>query len=61
VHPVHEETGGNPFFMIQLLIVLAEKALLAFDHGAATWTWDVARIRATGFTDHLADRCRESA
>jgi predicted ATPase len=54
VHPVHEETGGNPFFMIQLLIVLAEKALLAFDHGAATWTWDVARIRAMGFTDLLA-------
>jgi PAS domain S-box-containing protein len=55
VQLVHEKTGGNPFFTIQFLIVLAEEALLAFDHGAAAWTWDMARIRAKEFTENVVD------
>jgi len=52
---VHEKTGGNPFFAIQFLTALTEEALLAFDHGAAAWTWDLLRIRAKGFTENVAD------
>ena len=55
VQLVHEKTGGNPFFTIQFLIVLAEEALLAFDHGAAAWTWDMARIRGKEFTENVVD------
>lgn len=55
VQLVHEKTGGNPFFTIQFLMLLAEEALLAFDPGAATWTWDIARIRAKGFTENVVD------
>ena len=32
---VHEKTGGNPFFAIQLLTSLAEEGLLRFDRDAA--------------------------
>ena len=52
---LHEKTGGNPFFTIQFLTVLAEEALLAFDHRTAVWTWDTARIRAKGFTENVVD------
>ena len=52
---VHEKTGGNPFFAIQFLTSLAEEGLLAFDPEPAFWTWDLARIRAKGYTDNVVD------
>ncbi|HYZ33479.1 MAG TPA: AAA family ATPase [Crenalkalicoccus sp.] len=52
---VFEKTAGNPFFTIQFLLALADEALLAFDPGMLTWTWDLTRIRAKGFTDNVAD------
>jgi PAS domain S-box-containing protein len=52
---MHEKTGGNPFFVIQLLTVLAEEKLLAFDPGAGAWVWDLTRIHAKGFTDNVVD------
>src|SRR6202035_2403231 len=52
---VHEKTGGNPFFAIQFLTALAEEGLLAFDPDAAAWIWDLARIRAKGYTDNVVD------
>ena len=52
---VHEKTGGNPFFAIQFLTALAEEGLLAFDPDAALWIWDLARIRAKGYTDNVVD------
>jgi predicted ATPase/signal transduction histidine kinase len=55
VQLVHEKTGGNPFFTIQFMVALAEEELLVFDHGAAAWAVDMARIRAKGFTANVAD------
>ena len=52
---VHQKTEGNPFFVIQFLTALAEEELLAFDSGAAAWTWNLARIRAKGYTDNVVD------
>jgi predicted ATPase len=45
---VYEKTGGNPFFAIQLLTALADEGLLRFDRDAASWIWDLDRIRAKG-------------
>jgi PAS domain S-box-containing protein len=52
---VHEKTEGNPFFAIQFLTALAEEGLLVFDSGAAAWTWNLAQIRAKGFTANVVD------
>jgi PAS domain S-box-containing protein len=52
---IFEKTAGNPFFTIQFLLDLAERALLTFDPGMAAWTWDLPRIRVKGFTDNVAD------
>jgi PAS domain S-box-containing protein len=52
---VLEKTEGNPFFAIQFLTMLAEEGLLWFDSDSARWTWDLARIRAKGYTDNVVD------
>jgi len=52
---VHKKTAGNPFFVIQFLTALAEEHLVEFDARGPAWTWDLARIRAKGYTDNVVD------
>ena len=52
---IYEKTAGNPFFAIQFLTALPEEGLLAFDHRAAAWRWDLPRIRAKGLTDNVIE------
>ena len=52
---LYDKTLGNPFFAIQFLTALAEEGLLAFESNGASWTWDLARIRAKGYTDNVVD------
>ena len=52
---VQEKTGGNPFFAIQFLSSLAEENMVAFDHDAACWSWDLDLIHAKGYTDNVVD------
>src|SRR5712672_1610334 len=54
-HLVHEQTGGNPFFAIQLISALAHEGLLRFDEDAACWSWNLDRIRAGGYTDNVVE------
>ena len=52
---VHAKTGGNPFFVIQFLQVLADEGLLAFDHARVRWSWDLGGIHAKRYTDNVVD------
>ena len=52
---VHEKTAGNPFFVIQFLHALAEEDMLTFDYDAASWSWDLERIHAKGYTENVVD------
>jgi PAS domain S-box-containing protein len=52
---VEDKTGGNPFFAIRFIVLLAEEGLLAFDHGEGRWSWDLNRIGAKGYTDNVVD------
>jgi predicted ATPase/transcriptional regulator with GAF, ATPase, and Fis domain len=52
---VQEKTGGNPFFTIQFISSLTDEQLLAFDHHAACWYWDLDRIHGKGYTDNVVD------
>lgn len=52
---LYQKTAGNPFYAIQFLYALAEEDLLRFDHEAATWCWELDRIRAKGYTDNVVD------
>jgi PAS domain S-box-containing protein len=52
---VHTKTGGNPFFVIQFLHVLADESLLAFDHEQARWSFDADGIDAKQYTDNVVE------
>src|SRR6185503_8950039 len=52
---LHQRTAGNPFFVIQLLSALVGEGMITFDHGAARWSWDLARIHAKAYTDNVVD------
>jgi PAS domain S-box-containing protein len=52
---VHGRTGGNPFFAIQFLMMLADEKLLTYDARAGGWSWDINRIRAKGYTDNVVE------
>lgn len=52
---VHEKTAGNPFFAIQFLTALAEEGLVRRDSDSGAWVWELARIRAHGYTDNVVD------
>ncbi|WP_439408640.1 AAA family ATPase [Bradyrhizobium sp. DASA03076] len=52
---VHEKTAGNPFFAIQFIFSLVDEGLLAFDHNAVRWAWDLERIHAKRYTDNVID------
>jgi predicted ATPase len=52
---VNAKTAGNPFFVLQFLHALADERLLAFDHEAQRWSWDVVRVRAKAHTDNVVD------
>jgi predicted ATPase len=52
---VYGKTGGNPFFAIQFLTMLAEERLVVFDPDLTAWTWDMSPILAKSYTDNVVD------
>jgi len=52
---VSEKTGGNPFFVIQFISMLAEEGMLSFAAESSAWQWDIGRIFAMGITDNVAE------
>ncbi|MBD2412379.1 serine/threonine protein kinase [Nostoc calcicola FACHB-389] len=45
------KTGGNPFFITQLIQVLYQEKLLRFDFVNAKWQWSLEDIQAIGITE----------
>ncbi len=52
---VIEKTGGNPFFVNQLLKSLYEEGILFFDDRTGSWQWDLESIRMKGVTDNIVE------
>ncbi|HHV99186.1 MAG TPA: AAA family ATPase [Clostridiaceae bacterium] len=42
---LYRKSGGNPFFLVQLLRLIHDEALLYFDRGEGCWKWDLETIR----------------
>lgn len=49
---LYNKTGGNPFFLTQLLETLHKEKLLTFDFEEGVWQWDIQQIHAIGITDY---------
>jgi predicted ATPase/signal transduction histidine kinase/ActR/RegA family two-component response regulator len=52
---IQEKTGGNPFFVVQLLSELHRRALIVFDGHRQRWRWDLAAIVAQPCSDNVTD------
>ncbi|TDG23413.1 GAF domain-containing protein [Paraburkholderia silviterrae] len=52
---VFDKTGGNPFFAVQFLQILADEGYLAFDPARREWAWNADRIARRGFPDSVVD------
>ncbi|HEX8537264.1 MAG TPA: AAA family ATPase, partial [Cystobacter sp.] len=51
---VHEKTGGNPFFLLQLLVALHQDGLLVRVPGDG-WYWDAEEVRARDYSENIVD------
>ncbi|MCP4132855.1 MAG: AAA family ATPase [bacterium] len=49
------KTGGNPFFLVQLLDSLYEERLIDFDANEGIWTYDLVKIKEVGVTDNVVE------
>ncbi|MFS0513886.1 AAA family ATPase [Nostoc sp. UIC 10607] len=45
------KTGGNPFFLTQLLKTLYQEDLLTYDFHSGIWQWNIPDIQAIGLSD----------
>jgi len=50
---VFDRTGGNPFFVSQLLLTLHQENFLRFDHAQARWIFQLEDIAAATMTDDV--------
>ena len=51
---LRSKTGGNPFFIKQLLARLEADGLLVYDPAPGRWTWNIETIAAADFADEVA-------
>lgn len=52
---VHGKTGGNPFFLRQVLETLVNEGALHFDPQEDAWRWESDRIHALDISDNVID------
>ncbi|EPG67815.1 protein kinase domain-containing protein [Leptospira wolffii] len=57
---IHSKTGGNPFFIGELLKQLSKEDSIYFDQGSGkpgegVWKWDISKIRNTKISDNVVE------
>jgi diguanylate cyclase (GGDEF)-like protein len=52
---IHAKTDGNPFFIRQLLELLAKEGTLRFDSDAETWRWENNCVCAMDISDNVIE------
>jgi len=52
---VHSKSGGNPFFVKELLNTLYRDGLIAFDGDRGRWSCDHDALRSVGITDNVVE------
>ncbi|MBO3458900.1 trifunctional serine/threonine-protein kinase/ATP-binding protein/sensor histidine kinase [Aetokthonos hydrillicola Thurmond2011] len=48
---LYNKTGGNPFFLTQLLLVLYQEKLFKFNFKTGLWYWNIEEIQSIGITN----------
>ncbi len=45
VEAMHQRTGGNPLFNVQLMNYMVNEGIVLYDRGRRQWMWDIERLR----------------
>lgn len=53
------KTGGNPFFLNQLLAALYHDGIIHYEASAGGWTYDIERVATAASTDNVVDYMTE--
>lgn len=54
-HILHQKTGGNPFFLIELLKNLYLEKLIWFNPNIKSWEWNLSDIRVVESSENVVD------
>ncbi len=52
---VHQNTGGNPYFVRVFLALLYAEGLLFYDFTCGAWQWNIEKIRARAIASNIVD------
>ncbi|MEA5552793.1 AAA family ATPase [Anabaena cylindrica UHCC 0172] len=50
---IFNKTGGNPFFLTQVLKFIYQENILLFDFTTGSWQWKIEQIQEIGITDNV--------
>jgi predicted ATPase/serine phosphatase RsbU (regulator of sigma subunit)/tRNA A-37 threonylcarbamoyl transferase component Bud32 len=52
---LEQKTGGNPFFLTQMLESLYQDEFLSYDRTTGSWQWDIQQIRTVAISNNVVD------
>ncbi len=52
---VFQKTGGNPFFITELLKQLTKEDSITFDYDNGKWQWDIEKIQSTRISENVVE------
>ena len=52
---VFQKTGGNPFFITELLKQLTKEDSISFDYDNGKWVWDIEKIKSTRISENVVE------
>jgi predicted ATPase/serine phosphatase RsbU (regulator of sigma subunit) len=52
---VFQKTGGNPFFITELLKQLTKEESITFDYDHGKWQWNIEKIKSTRISENVVE------
>jgi predicted ATPase/class 3 adenylate cyclase len=52
---IYKQTGGNPFYIYELLKTIHSDGLIYFDYAKSKWNWDLEKITALSVSGHVVE------
>ena len=52
---VYQKTGGNPFFITELLKQLTKEDSITFDYDNGKWKWNLEKIKSTRISENVVE------